>query len=74
MAIKFREIVKGLLFRGEASDPTDNENGSIWYNSTSNLLKGYVESAVRTLVTTDQTQTLTNADRDWETINLLRFL
>lgn len=46
--------------QGETSDPSDNLPGSIWHNSTTNRIKSYVESAIRTLVSENQTQTLTN--------------
>ena len=67
----FVKILKGLLLRGESSDPSDNINGSLWYNSTSNKLKGYLESAIREVLTSDQTQTLTNKtiDADLNTIS-----
>lgn len=56
----FRQFVKGILLRAVTSDPTDNLNGSLWHNSTTNRLKGYLESAIRTIVSEDQTQTLSN--------------
>jgi len=59
-----RQIVKGILLRGETSDVSENINGSLWYNSTSNRLKGYFESAIRTIVSENQTQTLSNKTLD----------
>lgn len=64
MAVGFWKFFKGIMLRGEASDPSDNLEGSLWYNSTSDRFKGYGESAVRELATTDQTQTLTNKTLD----------
>jgi hypothetical protein len=64
MANVFRRFLKGILLKGETSDPSDNQDGSIWYNSTSNKLKGYLESAVREVTTNDQTQTLSNKTLD----------
>ncbi|PCI45882.1 MAG: hypothetical protein COB41_00390 [Proteobacteria bacterium] len=64
MANVFKRFVKGILLRGNTSDPTDNQEGSLWSNSTSNRLKSYIESAVRTLVSEDQSQTLTNKSMD----------
>lgn len=64
MAKVFRRIIKGLLLNGETSDPSDNLNGSVWHNSTTNRFKAYLESAIRTLVTEDQTQSLTNKTFD----------
>ena len=60
----FKRVVKGILLRANTSDPTDNKEGSIWHNSTSNRIKSYIESAVRTLVSEDQTQTLTGKSMD----------
>jgi len=56
----FRRFIKGILLKGETSDPSENLEGSIWHNSTSSRIKSYVEAAVRTLVSEDQTQTITN--------------
>lgn len=60
MAIDFKRIVKGILLRGVTADPSDNLPGSIWHNSTTGRIKSYVESAIRTLVSEDQSQTLSN--------------
>lgn len=60
MAKSFREFLKGVLLRGETSDPSDNREGSIWVNSSSTRLKMYLQAAIRTIVSEDQTQTLTN--------------
>jgi hypothetical protein len=62
--ISFKEIVKGILLRTNTSDPTDNLAGSIWYNSATNRIKAYIESAIRIFVTEDQAQTLTNKTID----------
>lgn len=64
MSKLLRRIDKGILLVGESSDLTDNLAGSIWYNSSTGLLKGYFGAAVRSLVTTDQTQTLTGKTID----------
>ena len=60
----FKNFVKGILLRGESTDPTDNKEGTIWVNSTSNKIKTYIQAAVREIVTADQTQTLTNKTID----------
>lgn len=64
MAVTFRRFVKGILLKGESSDPTDNLEGSLFHNNSDNRLKAYIEAAVRNLVTEDQTQTLTNKSID----------
>jgi hypothetical protein len=58
MAKSFWNFEKGVLLQGESSDPSDNLDGSIWFNSTSGRLKMYYSSAVRELVDTDSGQTL----------------
>lgn len=61
MSIKsFRYFIKGIELRGEATNPTDNINGSLFYNSVDERLRGYLQGAVRNIVTDTQTQTLTN--------------
>lgn len=64
MAISFRRFLKGILLKGETTDPTDNLSGSVWHNSASGRLKAYIESAVRVVVSENQTQTLTNKSID----------
>src|SRR3970282_2004171 len=64
MSQTFWKFVKGILLKGETSDPSDNLEGAIWYNSTSDRFKGYAESAVREVATLDQTQTLTGKTID----------
>lgn len=64
MANVFKRFVKGILLRGNTVDPTDNQEGSMWLNSTSSRIKSYVEAAVRTVATTDQSQILTNKTID----------
>ena len=61
----FRQFQKGIILRpvdsgpdSQCADPTDNIEGSLWVRQ--NLIKSYVQAAIRTVVTTDQTQTLTN--------------
>jgi hypothetical protein len=69
----FRKFLKGILLESETSDPGDNLNGSIWHNSTAGRIKSYVQGAIRTLVSEDQSQTLTNktVDADNNTISNL---
>lgn len=64
MANVFKRLVKGLLLKGETSDPSDNLEGSIFHNSTDNKIKSYIGSAVREVVTNSQSQTLTNKSID----------
>lgn len=66
----FRTFSKGIVLLGELTDPSDNIEGSLSVNSTSNRLKTYVQAAIRELITADQTQTLTNKtiDADSNTI------
>lgn len=73
MANVFTKFIKGILLKPEASDLSDNLEGSFWHNSTAKMLKGYFDSAVRTFVTTDQIQSLSNKtiDADSNTISNL---
>lgn len=65
MSIKsFRYFLKGIELRGESTDPTDNVSGSIFYNSTDERLRTYIQAAVREVVTANQAQTLTNKTID----------
>lgn len=57
---QYINFVKGIVLRGESTDPTDNTPGSIWHNSAVGRLRTYVQGAVREVVSADQTQTLTN--------------
>lgn len=47
-----------------SSDPSNLPDGKFWLNTTVNRFKAYIQSAVRVLVTEDQTQTLTNKTID----------
>lgn len=47
-----------------SSDPSNLPDGKIWLNTTANRFKTYLQAAIRTLVTEDQTQTLTNKTID----------
>lgn len=60
MANVFLRVFKGIQLKAVTADPGDNIEGSIWYNSTDLVLKSYIDSAIRTMVSTDQVQSLTN--------------
>jgi hypothetical protein len=60
MAIEFKKFIYGLLLKGESSNPSDNLEGSVWHNSTTNRIMTYINSAIRELISADETQTLTN--------------
>lgn len=64
MASSFRKFLKGIALLPETSNPGDALAGSIWYNSTDNRLRVYIQAAVRDLVTADQSQILTNKTID----------
>lgn len=64
MGMKFWGFVKGVLLRGETTNPTDNLEGSVWHNSTDSKIRSYLGAAVREVTTNDQTQTLTNKTID----------
>ncbi len=71
--LKFLEFFKGILLKGNTSNPSDNEEGSIWVNSTDNEIKAYLDSAIRTILTEDQVQDVSNKniDADNNSINNL---
>jgi hypothetical protein len=71
MSQAFRYFIKGIELRGETSDPSDNVEGSVFHNSSSNRLKAYIQASIREIVTNDQSQTLTNKtiDADNNTIS-----
>jgi hypothetical protein len=59
-----RYFVKGIELRGNTTDISDNIEGALFVNSTSHLLKAYLNGAVREIITADQAQTLTNKNID----------
>jgi uncharacterized delta-60 repeat protein len=59
---KFNYFYKGIELQKLTSDPSDNIEGSIWFNSSDNKLKGYISGAIREIVDTDRAQTLTNKE------------
>ena len=73
MAFKFRQFVKGILTRGVSADPSDNLDGSLWYNSSDGFFKGYINGAIRGIIDQTSTQNMTNKgiDADNNTISNL---
>lgn len=71
MSTRFWKFVKGIILKPETTDATENIEGSVWVNGTDNEIRSYLDSAVRTVVTEDQVQTLTNKtiDAPTNTIN-----
>jgi hypothetical protein len=43
---------KGIVIEVLASDPSNPVTGQLWFNSTSNTLKGYNGSATKTVTAT----------------------
>ena len=64
MGQAFRYFVKGIELRGETSDPSDNVEGSVFHNSSSQRLKTYIQGSIREIITSSQSQTLTNKTID----------
>lgn len=73
MAQAFRYFIKGIELRGETVDPSDNVEGSVFHNSSSQRLKTYIQGSIREIVTSSQQQTLSNKtiDADNNTISNL---
>lgn len=67
----FWRFFKGLIIRPETSDPSTTEPGSFWYNGTSGKFKGYINGAVREVLSNSDTQTVTGKtiDADQNTIS-----
>lgn len=70
MTTVMKRLTKGVVLKGEATDVTENLEGSLWQNSATARMKTYIEAAVREVVTNDQAQVLTNKtiDADLNTI------
>lgn len=60
MTIISKKFKKGIILQGESSDSSENEEGSLFHNSSDGRIKSYVEGAVRQIVTNSQSQVLTN--------------
>lgn len=56
----FRRFIKGIRIIPEASDPSQTDEGNISVNSSDNLIKAYIQGALRQIITNSQVQTLTN--------------
>jgi hypothetical protein len=59
-----KRYTKGIVLKGEATDITENLEGSLFQNSADLRLKAYIEGAVRQIVTNTQSQVLTNKTID----------
>ncbi len=55
-----RKFKRGILLKSESSDLSETTVGLLWYNSTANVFKGYINGSVREIVDSSSTQTLTN--------------
>ena len=64
MTTVMKRLTKGVVLKGEATDVTENLEGSLWQNSATTRMKTYIEAAVREVVTNTQAQTLTNKTID----------
>jgi hypothetical protein len=53
---RFYSFTKGIILKPENSDPTDNIEGSVWIRASE--LKAFLDGNVRTLVSTNQIQTI----------------
>jgi len=53
---RFYSFTKGIILKPENSDPTDNIEGSVWVRASE--LKAFLDGNVRTLVSTNQIQTI----------------
>lgn len=75
MAIKrFKRFLKGIVLRGESSNPNEQVEGSLYHNSTTSELGTFLDGQDRIIITNDQTQTLENKtiDADQNMISNIR--
>jgi len=73
MSYILKEFVKGIVLRGESSDVLDGIEGSLFHNSSDKKLKTFIDSTVREIVTTSQSQVLTNKTIDYNLNTILNF-
>jgi hypothetical protein len=66
-----RRFVKGIILRGavDADIATEAQNGALFNSQASSRIKAYIQGAVREVVTSDQTQTLSAKTLTDPTIN-----
>jgi len=62
----------GFNFGLETADPSVGNHGDAYYNSTSDLLRAYINSSWRTVATLNNTETFTNKTID-PTANTIRY-
>lgn len=59
-SVSFHRFYKGIVLRGETTDPIDNIEGSVFHNSSDSRIRTYIQGSLRDLTTNSQVQTLTN--------------
>lgn len=68
-----KEFVKGILLRG-VTDDVDNDlflEGALFHNSIDKKLKTFIDSSIREIITSSQSQTLTNKTIDYNLNTIL---
>ena len=60
MTTSLNKFTKGIVLKGESSDVSENQEGTLFQNSSSSRIKSYIEGAIREVVTNSQSQVLTN--------------
>jgi len=72
MALNFFKVRNGLNVGVATSDPSGGTTGDMYYNSTSNKLREFVNGSWRDAVTADDTQTLSNKTLDNTTVETIK--
>ena len=63
-AKNFDRISNGVTYTPQASDPASGSNGAFYYNSTTNIFRGYINGGLDSIITAASTNTLTNKTID----------
>lgn len=68
---RMKRFFKGIILRGEATDSSENVEGSLFHNTSDNRIKSYIQGQVREVVTNSQSQVLTGKTIDYNQNTLL---
>src|SRR5215469_13931474 len=72
MSANFFKIRNGVNVGVLTADPSGGTTGDMYYNSTSNKLREFINGAWRDAVSADDTQTLSNKTLDNTTVETIK--